>query len=270
LMSLLFFVNGIVSQSFLPTEFVPNQAILYEASNLNYNMRMNLCDVNFYAGCLFQAYMNFPFEEWSIPNGVYSQYSIIGGDNCNTVLCSNDINSKSPQNCSFYLPKNFTNDIYLVSRAGITVSLSATFSLKINCNAQGTTKFLPYKGGCPVNADVCRQNVRLSEPGSIKTSPDVPVIYSFLLCSVASSFISLEYVLEATNQRSAFATYFCRSHFCNAGQAQTGWFDDSGSSVNTITIGQLNITSLYFAIYGWGDYEHFNSFVFNIQIVDQS
>jgi len=263
-------VPATFGQSFIPTEYSPNSAIIYDINNLNYNMRMDLCNVNVYAGCRFNAYMNIPFEEWSIPNGVYSQYSIVGGDNCNTLLCSNDLNSASPQNCSFYLPKNFTDNLYLVSQAGITVSLSATFSLQIDCAEHGTTKFVPYKGGCPVEADVSKQNVKLSAPGSVMTSPDVPVVYSFLVCPTTSSFTSFDYVLEATDQNSAFATYFCSNSPCNVGHTQAGWYDASGAAINTVNVGNLKSSTLYFAIYGWGNYQAKNNFVFNIQVGSDS
>jgi len=257
-------------QNFIPTEYSPNSAIIYDINNLNYNMRMDLCNVDVYEGCLFEAYMNIPFEQWSISNGVYSQYSVVGGDNCNTLLCSNDLNSNTPQNCSFYLPKNFTNELYLVSQAGITVSLSTTFSLKINCAVHGTTKFVPYKGGCPNNADVSKQNVKLSSPGSVTTSPDVPVVYSFLVCPTTSSFTSFDYVLEATDQNSAFATYFCAGSPCNVGHTQAGWYDASGAAINTVNVGNLKSSTLFFAIYGWGNYQATNNFVFNIQVSDDT
>jgi hypothetical protein len=267
---LLLLLSGALSQHFLPTEYSPNEAIVYDINQRNYNMQMQLCNINDYQGCLFEAYLNIPFQDWSIPNGVYVQYSVVGGINCNQVFCSNNINTNTPQNCSFYLPGNITNSLYLVSQAGNTVALTATFSLKINCAVTGKSTFSKYSDGCPVQPDQSRQNVRLSSPGSVLTSSTNPANYSFIVCPTHSSFTSFSYILEATDQNSAFASYFCPSLPCDANNSPDGWYDASGSAINNVRVGNLKSMTLYLAVYGWGNYGAENNFVFNIQVSDQS
>jgi len=232
---------------------------------MNYGLKADLCSGSLYQNCLFSAYLNMPFNTWSVDNGVTVQYSIVGGPNCENLYCSNDIKSKSPQNCSFYLPKNNGESLYLVSQAGNSADIPATFSLKIDCSKTGNSTIQKYTQGCPANPANSRKNIKIETPHSVVTSQYDPIVYSFVVCPTSGKISSFSFVLTAADQNSAFSSYFCPNTTCLSGLSPDGWFDPSASGLNTVSQPHLLGGQLSVAIYGWGNVNSSNYFVFNIQ-----
>jgi hypothetical protein len=267
--TVLLLVAGVLTQTSLYPEYSPTMPIQYTAGS-TYNLQMSLCSTpNIYKGCEFSGFMNLPFDYWNVDAGIFTTYSIVGGPNCNTVLCSNDFQSTtSPQSCSFYFPGNLPPTLYLISKGGPTASLSATFNLKINCSAQGQSNFTTYANGCPTDAHPSRQDVRLDTPGAVLTSATTPVIYSFSICPTGTSYSAFVYQLAAVDKFSAFASYICDTAPCNAFAGK--WTDTSASAFNYVTASGLTSETLYVAIYGWGNHNVQNNFVFNVQIISNN
>jgi len=261
-------VNG-STVGFLPTEFVPYGPIFYEA-NAQRQLVMNLCDASLYSKCLMTAYVNFPFNDWDIDNGITVQYSIVGGTNCQNLYCSNDLKSKTPQSCSFYLPANNGPELYFVSQAGHSAGIPTTFSLKIDCAVTGNSSYTKYPKACPFKASKTRKIVSLQTAATVETSNTKPVIYDFVVCPSNGALSTFSYVLTATDQVSAFSSYFCPNSSCSAGVSQNGYFDASAAGLNTVSVNNLHGTELSVAIYGWGDFNRTNTFVFNIQTHDSN
>jgi len=271
LIILFLFFNGIICEiQLIPTTFSPNEGITYSSNDRTFNLQMDLCDEAIYENCLFTAEMNLPFSEWSVDNGIYTSYAIIGGNNCNTLLCSNDINSQTPEICQFYLPSNLGSTVlYMVSESGITASLISTFNLRINCSLKSDSNPQNYSGVCPRVFSTSRRSIELNVPGSVLTSQTQPNYYSFVICPSSSSVASFDFALEATDQYSQFATYFCPTTKCTPSLSPLGWYDDSASAINHVTVSELKTQFIGFSVYGWGKYNAYNHYVFDVRIQNQ-
>jgi hypothetical protein len=262
--------------TFLPTEFVPQKALEYagEGNGNTINLRADLCDASYYQNCYFEANVNTPFNEWSLQNGVYVKFSIIGGVNCDRVYCSNDLSAANPQNCSFFLDPNNGPTLYYISTAGASTDIPATFNLRIDCGVLGNSTFSNYTGGCPSFYNTTKKDVKIEQPASVETSPYNPAFFQFVACPETSPTTSFNFVLTASDARSAFSTYICESTNssaqCGAGYAQPGWYDASGSGINVVSQEAIPAGILSAAVYGWGDYGANNSFTFNIGISELS
>jgi ribosomal protein L31 len=269
-MILLWTIIAVKGITFLPTEFVPLVSLEYGAGEV-IALRFDLCDAALYQNCLFEADLNSPFDLWSPDNGIYIKYSIIGGtNNCNQIYCSNNVLSKTAQNCSFYLDPNNGPVLYMISQAGNTAEIPSTFNLRIDCSSQGNSTFSSYTGGCPLTYENTRKNIKLTEPGSVMTSQIHPVFYEFVACPSSSPLTDFTFVLTATNQFSAFSSYLCPNTTCDVFSSPQGFFDTSASGFNFVS--QTSVPGGIFsaAIYGYGQYNSTNNFNLNIQIQDSS
>jgi len=99
--------------------------------------------------------------------------------------------------------------------------------------------------------------------------PPIPKKYAIIVCPDRSTFASVSFNLQATDKYSATATYFCGLAPCNTDRSPPGWFDDSGTGLNAVTISNMKTQLLYFNVYGWGKYKGVNSFVWSARISDQ-
>jgi hypothetical protein len=264
-------VQGQLVSNFLPTTYSSPVPILYSETSSTYDLQLNLCNDLLYAGCEITAVLDIPFEPWVYYDGIYVEYSVIGGNNCDLVMCSNNITSSSPSNCSFFYPGNASQTLYMVSQSGSTAELTGTFSLRINCSTTGTTNFTSYDGQCPLDPVQSVQNIRTTSPGQVATSGITHLNYTLIVCSALGDEVGLVYTLEATNQDSAFASYICLTAPCSVPRAD--FKDESGSAFNTITVPPQSINTgsfVYLLIFGWGDFQGENDFVFNIQVTDSS
>jgi hypothetical protein len=260
---------GVRGSTFLPTEFVPLVSLEYSSLEV-IALRFDLCDVALYQNCLFEADLNSPFDLWSPENGIYIKYSIIGGIGCNQTYCSNNILSKTPQNCSFFLAPNNGPVLYMISQAGNTAEIPSTFNLRINCGIKRDSTYGKYTGGCPISYQNTRKNIRLSEPGSVKTSQTQPVRYDFVACPSSSPNTDFTFVLTATDQYSAFSTYLCPNATCEPYYSPLGYYDASGSGFNFVTQASVPGGIFSASVYGYGQFNDTNYFNLNIQIEDTS
>jgi len=268
-MLVLAMMASVKGAKFLPTEFVPLVSLEYSALEI-IALRFDLCDVTLYQNCQFQADLNSPFDQWSPDNGIYIKYSVIGGEGCNQTYCSNNILSKTPQNCSFFLPPNNGPTLYMVSQAGNTAEIPSTFSLRINCGIKQNATYGKYTGGCPTNYLTTRKNIKLSEPGSVKTSQTAPARYDFVACPSSSVNTDFTFVLTATDQTSAFSSYLCPNATCEPIYSPPGYFDTSASGFNFVQQGSVPGGVFSASIYGYGQFNSTNYFDLNIQIQDTS
>jgi len=266
LVTLCFLISLSQSSVFLPTEYVPLSPISYTA-NMFYSLQVDLCDGQLYESCHFTATLNIPYTSWNVLSGISVGFSIIGGKDCKNVYCSNDINSSTPGTCSFFLPPNNGPTLYYVSTAGKSANIPATFNLKIDCATKGNSTVTKYQKECPFSTSPTRKNVKIEQAHSVATSATVPVVFNFVVCPTSGVNSIFKYVLTATDQTSAFASYFClNSTTCSAGESTLNLYDASASGLNTVYGTQLKGTELAVAIYGWGTYKSANNFVFTINI----
>jgi len=109
-------------------------------------------------------------------------------------------------------------------------------------------------------------------PREVPTSPQTLMAkkYYMSVCSTNTPFAQLTFSLQATDQNSGFATYFCSDSNCNTFTSPNEWFDNSGTSTNLVKLYNLSKNLLYFTIYGWGQFQGRNEYVFNIHTEDQN
>jgi len=124
---------------------------------------------------------------------------------------------------------------------------------------------------CP-EADITKRTVLFNVPGHVKTSPltSDAAKYQIAVCPDRLNFAKVEYSLQATDEISAFASYYCSSAPCSVNISPPGWFDDSATALNHVLISNLKNQMLWFDIYGWGQYHGMNSYVFNLLIDDSN
>jgi len=261
---------------FLPTEYSGTEPFQFDTNSRSVNLEISLCESEVYQGCDFDAVINLPFTEWSIPDGTYVNYTIVGGSNCGTTLCKNDPTVDNPFLCHFKLPKLDSPKLYMIAQSGRSAGFQATFSLRINCSSQNIKekekKISVIQSdesiACPTTYQNSQRIVRVIGAHIVKTSPRTIYSnkYSFVVCPDTSSFASIEYVSQAADYVSAMATYFCNVKPCDTNNSPNGWYDDSGTAINTVQISNLKSQQLWFTVYGWGQFNGNNTYTFAISI----
>jgi len=239
---------------------------------------LDLCNQTLYAGCNITSVLNLPFTRWSIPDGTFASFRVSGSANdCPTIACQNNPNAATnPNQCSFIYDPSLGTSLYVYGSAGKSAGFQATFNAKISCPVKPVIPKAVVREpsgltACPPQPSNTKRSVVLVVPGNVATSPQTEFAkqYSVSVCSSKTPYASITYSAQSTNQVSAFATYFCTGDECNTNLAPVGWYDQSGTAANLITIGNLQSQTLTFIVYGWGVYQGTNSFVFNIAINDQ-
>jgi len=282
LLAIVWTVQSQAPIKFLPTEYSSINPYQFEINRNSVALQMPLCSAAEYTGCTASVEFNLPFTDWSIPDGTYLNFTVLGsGDACSSVLCSNDPkNPTTPGSCSFVIQASAGDRIYVVGISGRAAGFQATFNMKIDCS--DTVQQHPprsvsnhrEKSGlaqCPPQADPTKRFVTLVTPGTVPTSPKTTdaMKYAVSICPDQKAYSSITYNCQAVDQRSAMATYFCPSEDCNTNSSPQGWFDQSGTALNFVEVNSLSSQLLYFTIYGWGEFNGINTYVFNLEINDQ-
>jgi len=275
-------VLGQAPIKFLPTEFSSINPYQFEINRNTVSLQMPLCSASQYVGCTALVGFNLPFTGWSLDDGTYLNFTVMSdGDACGTVLCRNDPTSPTvPGTCSFVIKSNIGARIFVSGVSGRAAGFQATFNMKISCPVQPLLDDSALKretrensglAQCPQQADPTKRFVSLVTPGTAPTSPKTTdaLKYAVAICPDQKAMASLSYNCQAVDQKSAMATYFCPAVNCNTNTAPQGWFDQSGTALNFVQINSLSSQILYFTIYGWGEFQDKNTFVFNLQINDQ-
>jgi len=266
---------------FLPTEYSSINPYQFEINRNSVALQMPLCSAIQYQGCTASVEFNLPFTTWSIDDGTYLNFTVLGkGDACGSVLCSNNPTSPSnPGQCSFTIGDSAGDRIYVVGTSGRAAGFQATFNTKITCpktkHAQShhSSKAIEKSGllQCPPQADPTKRFISLVTPGSVPTSPKTTdaMKYAVSVCPDQKAYASVTFNCQAVDQKSAMATYFCPSDKCNTDSSPQGWFDQSGTALNFVEVNSLSSQLLYFTIYGWGEFQDINTYVFSLEINDQ-
>jgi len=237
---------------------------------------MQLCSPAVYTGCLMTASINLPFTDWVVEDGTYANFTITSDvDNCANIICQNSAKAASnPNRCTFIYDPKYGSRLYASGTAGNAGGFQGTYNLEINC----TKRVTPVKNEdhgisnspCPPNADITKRTILFNVPGQVKTSPRTSdaAKYEIAVCPDKQVFAQVSYSLQAVDKSSAFASYFCASTPCNVDVSPLGWYDDSGTSLNAVTISNLKNQMLWLDVYGWGQFSGMNTYVFNMEIND--
>lgn len=251
----------------------------FEINKRSVALQMPLCSGTPYNGCNMTVDFNLPFTAWSIPDGTYLNFTVMGnGDSCDAVLCKNNpADPHNPAICSFIYQEKMGDRIYVIGSSGRAAGFQATFNMKIYCPTFSAMQTAVHHRNehsgllaCP-QADPTKRFVDLVTPGSVLTSPKTTdaVKYAISICPDQKAYSSVTFNGQAVDQQSAFATYFCTVSDCHTNNSPEGWYDQSGTALNFVQINSLSSQALYFIIYGWGDYQSTNKFVFSVRINDQ-
>jgi len=243
----------------------------YDTNHRVNSCRMNLCHSMPFDRCLMTATINQPFTRWNVRDGTFVNFTILSNiDKCETVLCQNDPLGADPYTCSFYYSASVGEVIYFTGFSGNAPNFPVTFNMRTNCSDKGESTFGKQTLGCPVNPKSTKRFVRITDSGTVPTSTrtELSNSYSFEVCPENTNFAQILFHLRAIGSRSAFATYFCDHDDCSTNGSPTGWFDDSGTALNRVEINNLKSQPLWFNIYGWGEFEGFNRYLFDIIIRD--
>jgi len=289
-LALVFLGYALAQINFLPTEYSSNTPLQFDVERVNFALSMALCNETLYQGCTMTAVFNLPFTAWSIEDGTYTQFRVAGiGDDCATIACQNDYRApQRPNECAFVYNTRLGNRLVAYGESGRSAGFQATFNMKIVCPSTETqtqtiqtqtiqtqeTKPTYAPSGlkaCPLSV-ATKRGIKLVTPGKTPTSPltSRATKYSLSVCPSSLPTAKVTYSLQASDQLSAFASYFCAVSNCNTDTSQLGWFDRSGTAANLITITKLGNQLVWFNIYGWGGYNQDNSYVFNIQVDDEN
>jgi len=276
---LLSFVTISFCQILLPMEYSALNPYQFDTQRRTWAIKMQLCSAQIYVGCQFKATINTPFTDWSLADGTYSNYSVFGvSDGCTKPLCSNTPNGTDPFSCTFAYSAGHGSTLFAQGVTGLSAGFQATFNMRITCPPGHVFKTNVVEppvdkkllAACPV-ADTSKRYVTLSTPDRVLTSPKTTDAkkYAVYVCEDTTVFAQMRFNLQAADSVSATATYFCPSGPCSTNNSPTGWFDDSGTATNFVSISNLKAQLLYFNVYGWGKHNAFNSYVFSIDVINQ-
>jgi len=262
--------------TFLPTEFSNLQPIEFFTGQRSFSLYVELCQLPLYTGCSMTATINLPFTAFDAPSGTAIQFSVYGSaDSCSAPLCSNNVNNKTnPFSCTFVYKPAFGEKLYIIGVGGNAASYTATFNFRTTCGSSKepeTPRIQPINTktrleACPTTAKRTKRYIALRSAGAVPTSYQIKDAkkYSLVVCPDQSTYVSLNYNVQATDQYSAFASYFCLTTPCTVNNSPPAFFDDSGTALNKVSISNLQNQMIYFTLFGWGKYEGSNSYLFNI------
>jgi len=280
-----FFVLSCLGQpnpvTFLPTEYSSQTPFQFDVERNTFAIQVDICNESLYNGCNFTAVLNLPFTGWSMDDGTFITFQVGGiADGCLATLCRNNpAATTNPNTCSFIYQQSYGSKLYIYGSAGRSAGFQSTFNMKVNCAprqpyvpiTEPRPKAIPT--ACPIAFSPSKRGARLVVPGDVQTSPTTALAkkYYISVCSTNTPYAKLTFTLQASDQKSAFATYFCSVSNCNTLTSPIGWYDNTGTATNLVKITNLQKNLLlYFTIYGWGQYQDKNEFVFNIHLTDQS
>jgi hypothetical protein len=292
LFALWFLLHYVQSQTvtFLPTTYSSRQPFLFSTNNHDFALEMTLCKPDVYTGCTMVATVNLPFTDWSIDDGTYVNFTIYGeGDGCAKPICTSDPNAAIPNTCAWTYDASYGSRLYAVGSSGISAGFQATYNMEImncpyqvlttaemekvvkNVNDKPASRKVGKHSYCPSSPATTKRTAGLDTSGEVPTSPKTSMTmkYFFAVCPDVTTYTQMHYRLQATDSKSAFATYFCGISHCSTGNSPPGWYDDSGTALNSVILSNLKNQFLWFDVYGWGEFHGVNSYRFSISLEDQ-
>jgi len=281
---ILAFAYALLAQTpkFLPMSYSSLVPYQFEINRKTVSLQMTLCSTTQYTGCTANLFFNLPFTPWSVPDGTFLNFTAFtSSDSCGTQLCANKPDdAKSPNSCSFTISSSMGDRIFVVGRSGNSAGFQATFVMNITCPSNHLESLpketveppRPKSGlsACPP-ADPTKRTIIATVPSSTPTSSRTTDARKFALsvCPDQKAYAKVSFRSQSVDEKSAMATYFCPASACNTNSSPPGWFDQSGTAINNVEINNLPAGVIFFTVYGWGEYNGMNSFVFNIEINDQ-
>jgi len=227
------------------------------------------------------AEFNIPDYRWSVRNGIFVQFQVMTEDgDCQKVVCQNDFAAPTDNNfCSFVYDKTMGDSLIIGSSCGLQSDITSTFNLRMNCEnrarnfeyANVIKPLIPTNiGSCPLKSLSTKQTAKLERIESVMTSVETENanLYEVIVCGDATRKLQVDISVVGTDKYSAFATYVCPDKDCYAGSNPIyGWYENSGTNFNHLTITNLRPTTLYIIVYGRGLFNHLNNYTIGVDIV---
>jgi len=259
------------AQLFIPTEIATDNPLNFNIAN-GYKQAVlaNVCNATLYDHCMANATVNLPYTMWSVPSGLYVQFTVYAGQNCQKIVCTNNYNSPiDPYSCQFVFNAAYGTQLAVGLMSGQGTEVVATFNIRFDCTLKYPYTPVTDNNGCPANLQNTRKIYTIDAVQSVPTSPYWPQWghYAFSVCPNNANYAQIDYSAAVIDLKSAISTYFCFIYPCYANNEIVS--DTSGSGVNIISIGNLNNQMVYFDVAGWGVYNGQNNFQFNIVVIDQ-
>jgi len=259
------------AQLFVPTEIATDNPLNFNiANNYMQAVQANVCNATLYDHCMVNASINLPYTMWSVPSGLYVQFAVYAGQNCQRIVCTNNYNSPiNPASCQFVFNAAYGPQLSVALTSGKGTEVVGTFNIRFDCSVKYPYTPVTDNNGCPSNMQNTRKIYTIDTLQSIPTSPYWPQWghYSFAVCPNTANYAQIDYSAVVTDLKSAISSYFCNVYPCQANNPLAS--DTSGSGINIVTIGNLNNQMVYFDVAGWGVYSGTNNFRFSISVVDQ-
>jgi len=267
--------------TFMAMQFSSTHPYLFELNSPPFALALDLCDSSPYAGCQMTASINLPATSWNIGQANYVNFQVNSEvDNCSRILCQNDIYAaNNPNRCTFIYDPKFGTRLYVSGQAAQkTTSLVTTFNLAVNCSHASsssvqdddTNPFERSASGCPAQYDPSKRSIVLLSTRTIPTSQAFQdaALYKFAICNSITTFVDLSINVRATDKNSAFSTFVCDQPDCEANFSN--FSDTSGSATNRIEATNLKIQTVWLSVFGWGQFQGTNSFLFDTTILDHN
>jgi len=273
----LLFILLASSQTFLPTQYSTLKPFQFDIERRTFALSIQLCAPAVYTGCQMTATVNCPFTPWAVEDGTYTNFTVSSAaDNCAAVICQNNAKATSnPNRCSFVYNPSYGPRLYVTGTAGNAAGFQGTFNLEVNCTKKSEIPEKNFYGlntmaPCPASADTTKRTILFDIPGQVPTSSRTAdaAKYQIAVCPDRQVFAKVDYSLQAVDKNSAFASYFCNTGPCNVDISPVGWRDDSGTALNAISLSNLQNQMLWLNVYGWGQFEGRNTYVFHMEISD--
>jgi len=224
-----------------------------------------------------QAYPWSPDNEIVLYISVYNNPSFTG----NPLADNKDPSTgRALQNFLFSYKVSF-GDLYLQVATGPSpTSLDYTIAIIVADNSsQDTssvlTKFransVPSSSSSSSSVVIVEMLQLLSNPHPFRVQTSVlnPLLIDFTFCPIGDEY-QLDIIVVSVDQISSFSTYVCTnfsaSQPCNSNRAP--YHDPSAAALNHITLATNlhEFTTLEAAIYGVGNYQQWNSFLFSVAV----
>jgi len=216
------------------------------------------------------AQVVFPNSVWSVAAGSVVNFGVYSEeDGCVTPLCQNDLSSSDPSVCAFTHTSKQTN-LFVKIEAPVKSIPGQLLTLNIRSTPAVSEPSPVIKQGanfCPTDYESLRVALRTESYAIVTNDPSHWLNWGQFELPVCNQFVNgFTYTAQATNTKSAMASYLCTMASgappCNAEKSFDR--DTSGSSLNRVVVNSSVTSPTFLSVAGWGKYNDSSSFMFEV------
>jgi len=275
---ILFCLSLCTAQDYVPFKYVTPTAI-YGGAFTKTLFFAGLCKQ--YDGLDATISINMPYAAWSVSNQqivnvlVYNNSDLSGSP----IQSNNGGGTTDPTQEFNFIYQNSDGDLYIQVTTGNAGNIVYTMTLAFSNSTQMKPIFISAKPvvhtvSAPLQlksaADFVTLNQIIVDDTVYKVLTGSHTLINFAFCPSQTSY-NIVVQVSANDERTATSLYVClpSEQPCDASKAAQSRSDPRPIAINTVSLPTTSTqySNLQAAVYGWGDYQQVNEFLFSVNVV---